>query len=122
MTVMARPRLAWRGARRSLSFMIGLALLAVAASGTMIAGPEPRDHAPDRPVSVAASQPSERMAANRRTAASQPAPAAPETVPAAPAAGGAAAPAQPVRAVAAILSDQFAGTRSESRAPPARAL
>jgi hypothetical protein len=33
MTVVARRRLAWRGARRSLSFVIGLALLATAASG-----------------------------------------------------------------------------------------
>jgi hypothetical protein len=33
-TVVARRRLAWRGTRRSLQFMIGLALLAIAATGT----------------------------------------------------------------------------------------
>ncbi|MEN3309175.1 MAG: hypothetical protein V7603_5377 [Micromonosporaceae bacterium] len=125
-TVVARRRLAWRGARRSLSFMIGLALLAIAAShgGTShdgTTGPAARG---TTVVSVAvdsriaARQPASPVAAARTDSRDQQAAAG---LPAQPApAARPALDAGPVPHSVVVLADQATAAAGGPRAPPTR--
>jgi hypothetical protein len=106
MTVVARRRLAWRGARRTLSFMLGLALLAVAASHASPTSWEPRD---TTVVSVAAAAPAAQVDAPAQT--SEPPVATPVTEIVRP---------EPVALQVTALTAQRSVAVSGPRAPPAR--
>jgi hypothetical protein len=110
MTVVARRRLAWRGARRSLSFMIGLALLAFAANHGGVTAPAPRD---TTVVSVAAAPVAGAPSSTDATGDHAVADAAVEVVPVAPLA-------RPVPRTVTALVSQAAVATSGPRAPPAR--
>ncbi len=112
MTVVARPRLAWRGARRSLQFVLGLALLAMAATGSLVHTGAPGWDA--RPTTASVS-----IAASPASVESAPAPAAAPAAPAPVWHPDAAVPAGQVPAdLARPATGRVTGATAAPRAPP----